>query len=221
MKTILKLECPYCGAPLEYEEGREQMFCQYCGKKILLVDENTYNINHTIRHIDDARIKETEAEKSIRLKELELEEKLERKESRARYFAYGLALVLFLIGMINFNNGGVGLYFILAGALIPEFTFIGNEGKKKEVKTRRLKSAGYIVVEGLGDIEETDYSVLEAKMESLGFYNIKTVPLRDIGLFGRGKNGKVCEISIGGEPIDSSKGYNSGDKVIITYHSTK
>nr|MBQ4457220.1 hypothetical protein [Clostridia bacterium] len=84
MKTILKLECPYCGAPLEYEQGREQMFCQYCGKKILLVDENTYNFNHTVRYIDETELKKAELQESVELKKLELAERKRKTRERAR-----------------------------------------------------------------------------------------------------------------------------------------
>lgn len=45
MKSAIELTCPRCGAHLNIEKDRDVLFCQYCGAKIMLTDENTFTIN--------------------------------------------------------------------------------------------------------------------------------------------------------------------------------
>lgn len=85
MIKMIALKCPECGAKLQIEDGRKECFCQYCGHKILL-DDGSVDINmnvnttHTYHKVDDARLKEAEVDKLIRLKELEIKQKeLDRK----------------------------------------------------------------------------------------------------------------------------------------------
>ena len=55
-KMAIKLnsvKCPECGATLPIEEGRTQIFCSYCGTKVIVTNENEY----LYRHIDEAEIK--------------------------------------------------------------------------------------------------------------------------------------------------------------------
>lgn len=78
------VKCPECGANLPIEEGRERIFCSYCGTQILMTNEN----EQTIRHVDEASIRKTEAEEMLRLKELELEEKENERSRKGRIAAY-------------------------------------------------------------------------------------------------------------------------------------
>ncbi len=64
---LISQRCPHCGAELSIDPGRQQAFCQYCGTKLLIEDENTHTININYRNVDEARLKEAE----VRLKELE------------------------------------------------------------------------------------------------------------------------------------------------------
>lgn len=52
MITMLNLKCPNCGGELQVQSDREFCFCQYCGTKILLSDENkkTININKNVTY---------------------------------------------------------------------------------------------------------------------------------------------------------------------------
>lgn len=77
---FVSVRCPDCGAELSIENGREQAFCSYCGAKVLVHNDN----EHIYRNIDEARIKEAENERILRLRELELEEK---ENSRSRKIA--------------------------------------------------------------------------------------------------------------------------------------
>lgn len=75
MAKIISLKCPECGATLDVEEGKKFYFCNYCGSKILIDDGNTNNTN---RIVDEARIREAEIARELRLKEMELDNKKRR-----------------------------------------------------------------------------------------------------------------------------------------------
>ena len=70
--------CSKCGANLTIQdENREFAFCEYCGTKIMLDD---YRSTHRI--IDEAKIKQAEVEREIKMKELELIEKQQIAKER-------------------------------------------------------------------------------------------------------------------------------------------
>ena len=62
------VKCPECGASLPIEEGREKLFCSYCGVQIIMTNEN----EHIYRHIDEAKIKQAEVNQAVQLKKLEI-----------------------------------------------------------------------------------------------------------------------------------------------------
>ena len=39
---IVEFKCPACGASLKADISRDVMFCEYCGKKLILDDEALY-----------------------------------------------------------------------------------------------------------------------------------------------------------------------------------
>ena len=39
---VISIKCPECSAILDVEEGREEVFCTYCGNKIKVQNENEY-----------------------------------------------------------------------------------------------------------------------------------------------------------------------------------
>lgn len=65
------VKCPECDANLPIEEGRERVFCSYCGTPVIITNEN----EKVIRHIDEAKIKRAETDRMIQLEQLELEKK--------------------------------------------------------------------------------------------------------------------------------------------------
>ena len=81
----IAVKCPECGAMLDVEEGRTQLFCSFCGTKLIVSNSN----EHIYRKIDEARIKEAEAEQVIRMRELQLEEaKQKQYDSLRRLLTY-------------------------------------------------------------------------------------------------------------------------------------
>ena len=94
---LISMVCPHCGAQLSIDLDRRQAFCQYCGTKLLVDDENTININNRI--VDEARLKEAE----VRLKELEYQHEREirqetiRKEQKRSFW---ISVVVFLVFLL-------------------------------------------------------------------------------------------------------------------------
>lgn len=74
---LINLKCSNCGADLQVDPERKQIYCMYCGTKLLVEDET---INITSRIVDEARLKEAE----VRLKELEYEHERELREETIR-----------------------------------------------------------------------------------------------------------------------------------------
>ena len=102
------VKCPDCGATLDIEEGRKQLFCSFCGANVIVTNENEY----IYREIDEARIKEAEIEQAIRIKELEMEQlKRNRNESLQHLLTYlWIASILVVVSICIYawiSKGGM------------------------------------------------------------------------------------------------------------------
>ncbi|MCI7350724.1 MAG: zinc ribbon domain-containing protein, partial [Ruminococcus sp.] len=76
---ITSTTCPNCGANLPIEEGRNQMFCSYCGTSIAITNEN----EHIYRVVDEADVIHEETEQMVQLRRIELEEqRLQMEQQR-------------------------------------------------------------------------------------------------------------------------------------------
>ena len=95
------LKCPQCGAQLQIENGRKQAYCSYCGAKILIHNENEY-IHRTI---DEAEIVKTEADREIRLKELEMRNKNTNLLKWVAILYFAFVAVLFIISLVGDATG--------------------------------------------------------------------------------------------------------------------
>ena len=112
---LISQTCPHCGAQLNIDLDRRQAFCQYCGTRLLIDEENTININ--TRFIDEARLKEAE----VRLKELEYEREKdsaytrEVKSWRTLVLVYIAALA---IGFLIAQGRGFAYILIFGGLAV-------------------------------------------------------------------------------------------------------
>lgn len=113
-------KCPSCGAVLKIDNTKKNMFCPYCGSSIKLINEG----EHVVRHINDAEIKQVEADYYIRMKQIELQEKeLQSKQIRTivTIIAISLLVIVNILSLAVFNStesdtaGGIMLvsFFIL------------------------------------------------------------------------------------------------------------
>lgn len=94
--SFITLKCPECDAKIDVEEGWDRAFCTYCGAKILVNNENEY----IYRKVDEARIKESEAKKSIRLRQLEIERENKNDEENAKIAKIKATVIVVIIGVI-------------------------------------------------------------------------------------------------------------------------
>ena len=106
MINVLKLKCPTCGADLEIEDNREVCFCQYCGTKILVSDDNrkTININKNVTYtnIDEAAKLRAENEQ-LRLKNrISKEDRIKKVSLYAIVIGVIMTILLFILIQIPF-----------------------------------------------------------------------------------------------------------------------
>lgn len=191
MKTV-KLVCQNCGANLDVEGNIA--FCGHCGAKLALDDENrttthNHNYNHTYIQRDETRIKESDSKENLRLKELEYEERKEKRDTFLPFIIIGIVLCLFLVGFIV-----EGIY-------------------KWNSEAQGKICAGYYE-----DYIDENYEAVVEQFKEMGFEDIVTVDLKDSGL-AFWNDGKVKSVSINGDDSFGNGDYfYPDDKVIIKYH---
>lgn len=208
-------QCPNCSAQISLDDSCEFGFCQYCGTKIMLDD-----FRSTHRVVDEARIRETETDRIIRLKELELEEKEAERSRKSRKNAYIIAIIMVIVGVILCAFGGLlGILLIIGGGLVAEFTYIGASERKKKRIDERKACEGMIKLTSVAfDYEGKNYKTIEQIYAGLGFKNISVVNLRDLRIGIVKKSGVVESVIIDDEVINGDKWYHPNAKVLITYH---
>ncbi len=208
-------KCPECGASLPVEEGRTQIFCSYCGAKILITNENEY----IYRHIDEAAVKQAETNRIVELKRLEMAEKKREAKRKKAKLKILISLVLAIVGVLMLVKGNVesvrlsGYILIMVIALI--WLLPTNEDNDDDDYDGKVK-----VPYGVADFERKSYVAIEAIFKSAGFTNIQCVPLNDLtfGLFK--KPDMVESITINGKNITSGgKKFSPDATVVISYHS--
>lgn len=125
MKSFMELKCPRCGADLSVEKDRDVLFCQYCGTKIIITDENTFtinqNYNHTIHTIDDANITRAETERMVQMHKIELEKKQVKDKETIRKLKMIIPILLGTagIGVLVFKGAFfLGIYLIIISFII-------------------------------------------------------------------------------------------------------
>jgi len=215
---LTSVKCPECGAALQIENGREQIFCSYCGAKILITNENEY----IIRHVDDAGVKKAETERIIEMKKLEIIEKNRVANEKKKKTKIKIMVILAILAMIFLSMGGsdkdVEGYETIGGFLILAIPFVWfiNRDRENELgfgdKIRFPHS--------LMEYNTKSYLVVESILKSVGFTNIKSVPLNDLTIGILKRPDKVESITINGKmPKFAFKKYHTNASIVISYHS--
>ena len=109
MTRITAMVCPNCNGNLDLHEGQKYSYCPYCGVKLMIDNgEEIHQYNKTYRKIDEAeiamakaKIASTQAQEAIRLKELEVEEKRQKRKHKLVLFWIISLLVLIGLGFIK------------------------------------------------------------------------------------------------------------------------
>lgn len=217
--SLTSIKCPACGAMLDIEDGRKQVFCSYCGTKILVNNDNEY-IYH---HVDDADIKQAETDRIIQMRKMDLIEKeceererTKREKGIVKTVVAFLAIVFIIIGNCAWNDG-----LIFAGILccfILLFMWINDRKKPDELDF----GDKVMVPSSISGYKNKNYEAIEAIFRSAGFTNVKSIPLNDLTAGLLKKPGMVESIIINGQSVTGGgTKYMPNVSVIISYHSYK
>ena len=224
---LTPVKCPQCGAMLPVEEGRFQMYCSYCGTKIIITNENEYFYHN----IDEAAVQKAEAERLIRLKELELEENKTKGSEKIQnillviWISISLIIIILGIGIMFFGGGSGPLYgfcfLFYVGAPI-----IGGGGylifkvlPEKENNKKLIRMGGVRLPNSIFPYSDTSYEVVQMALRNAGFNNVTCISLHDVMIGILQKPGIVESISVDGKMVTSGgKVFMPDVPIIITYH---
>ena len=204
---LIKMECPNCKAPLEVDQDRQFVFCQYCGFKIFLNDETqridiNAKIEQTIRHVDEA---EVAAENTKREK---IAYKRELLSTGKRGVGCCIILPIMFLGIFMILFVGIG-YLTSKDELIAI-----SKKKSKQIEN------GYIAIgDGAYSYKYRDYKTVINQIKANGFTNIVEVNLDDADEDEYWEKGEVSAISIGGDSnFEEGEYFDPNATVVVTYH---
>ena len=208
------IKCPECGANLQIEEGRKQMFCSYCGTKIIMTNENEY----IYRHIDDAEIAQAETNRLVEMKRMELAEKSRIQKQKIKKLKIIISIILGAIMLISFAIHETQMMLLgMVCALALMMMWMGEIGNQPDDDIYDGKIKVPNSIDGFGN---KSYKAIEELLRSAGFSNIQSIPLNDLTTGLLKKPDMVDSITINGNTIQSGgKKFPPEAKVVITYHS--
>lgn len=217
--------CPNCNASLNVEDdSRDFAFCQYCGTKIILDDYRT-----THRYVDEARVREAETDRMLRLRELELREKeLSRKNRmhsvliRIWLGASAFTILLDLLVWIIYGGEYAAVFFIyiVLLAVVGGAVLVFGVLPAKEAEQELLRSGNGIRFPRLSQsLEEMNFETLEQTLRAEGFTNITSINMHDLRLGLLTRPGTVESVTVDGKPISGfRKVYPADVLIVIKYH---
>lgn len=213
---MVSVRCPDCGASLDVEEGRTQLFCSYCGAKVIIQNDNEY----IYRTIDDAEVKQAETQRMVMLKQLEMEEKAKQDKKGYIRIWLGATAILFLLGIIGIMRqeeyGYLCLLLDMSVGMMGVFFIDGNKKKTPLI----VNDNQLVISNAMTQCRNKDYRSAVSLFRAAGFTNISEIPLKDLSFFSRKDNGKVAEVAINGNTeFEENDVVLKTARITITYHS--
>lgn len=95
---LTQMKCPNCGGDLNFEGDHDQVFCTYCGTRIMVSDENKHEV--TYRYVDEAAI----AREQTNIKKLETEQQKSKNDMKLMLILFGFILAICI---------GAGLFMLI------------------------------------------------------------------------------------------------------------
>lgn len=216
---FISVKCPECGATLDVEEGRQQLFCSYCGTKVMVQNDNEF----IYRHIDEAKLKQAETDRMVELRRLEMAEKKRVERQKIKKLKIVISIILGIVGLlafaVGFSSSGpdeAGIVGMVAFTILMYMWLIGiNEDADDDDSDGRVK-----VPSGISEYEKKNYIAVKAILKGAGFTNISCIPLNDLTTGLLKKPDMVESITINGKSVTSGgKKFSSNATVVISYHS--
>lgn len=216
--------CPNCNANLTIDdENRDFAFCQYCAAKIMLDDYRS-----TYRVVDEAKIKQAEVDREIRLEELKIKETQINQRNQIRkiltYIWIGsifvVALLCIFVWIIEDGFDAFSCLLYAGGPVVGGGAYLLFKVMPEKESERELAQNGGIrFPKNLGDLSEQNYVAIQQKLLSTGFCNITCVNMHDVTFGLLQRSGMVESIIVNGEKIVSGgKVYRADVPIVITYH---
>ena len=218
MVSLINLQCPNCSANLEVDPKLNQCFCQYCGTKILIHNEN----EQIIRHIDEAKITEVELNYVIKQQQLndakaarenELAE-IKASHERTKNTQHTMFIVAAVIAIVSFITN----FFIGVPVALYLAYYAAKKLPEKENEKRTLQTGGIRFPNSLMPFSKNNYLSAYKTLEAAGFFNITCINKGDLRVDVLQKENRVESITIHGTVAQPGKIYNPGDPIVITYH---
>lgn len=227
-------KCPNCGSNLNFDDGREYIFCQYCGAKIDLMDQRTVHTEHIV---DDAKVKNAESihrivdifvspfeEHKRKRQEKEAQEAREaeeaaeaariqeeqNREDTEKFKAASLAAFVWCIQFVRRHKEETIAALIAATLLLALFSASARKDASKKAREAELVASSHIA---MGEIQFPkdvssygDYRNTYKTLRDAGFTNITLDPAGDLIIGYFDKENDIIEITVDGAPS-----YNQGD----------
>lgn len=216
---FVSVKCPDCGADLDFEDGRTEGFCSYCGSKIMMENDNEF----TYHYVDEAAVRKADTDKVVKMKMLEEGKNVTRLKLLLAIgwsIAGGLLIVLgFAFGALSGNENSP-LYMMCMIGLLVMMRSVHLWRSYYRSLDESIDFGDKIIIPEIGNLEGKSYKAIAVMFESAGFTNVRCVPLHDLKLGLLKKAGNVESIVIDGKQLSSSKKRYSPDvSIIISYHS--
>mgnify|MGYP004446188483 CR=1 FL=1 len=235
--SIISVKFPECGATLDIEEGSRQRYCQFCGSKLLIDNDNEF----VYRTVNDADIIRAKTERMAREKQLEIAEK-EREAKKAKnekiktvaiklslivaviliiWFIFGLLCLPFNkeFASVVFNklrNNIILIILLIVVSLIPYWMMFNIQAIERMTPEKPVKTAAPDIPNGF---RGKNYIKIVEVFRISGFTNINSVDLKDID---DGSNyGKVESVTINGQKAIPGVSYKQDSPVVVYYHGMK
>lgn len=222
--SVKTISCPQCGANVKCEEGREKLFCSYCGALIIVTNEN----EHIYRHIDEADVKRAENER------IEMLANMRANEERDKSSAYTKKVKLIVIGVLL--TLGIALMIIgsidnpmlaMTGMLVLEIAgFVGISMIPRKNRNGTSQSTNnqkcVRITSDMENYQNCNYESMATIMKRHGFNNITCIPLKDLGgtTTNQYRDGQISTLTINGDDeIGEGDEYPFNAGIVITYHS--
>jgi uncharacterized membrane protein YhaH (DUF805 family) len=225
--TIKTLLCPACGANFPVEAGRNQYFCTFCGSRIIVNNENEF----IYRHYDEAKLKEAETDRMVKMHEIEMSEKgsLFRKVLTIVWLVVSVILLFVAVSLtfIKANDENMPgwahtlmfVMFVCAPVIAGGAYLVFKVLPEKEAVSKRLRKGGIVFPEWLEPFDERNVAAVLTALENTGFKNFTSVNLHDLKYGSPIKPGTVESIIVEGEEISfGGEIYDPESKIIVTFH---